>query len=341
MLRNPLASLRRFSLAAALAGTALTGLAGQASAATPVRINQAFQSLLYLPLYVAQDAGFFAKEGLDVKISTGGGGAQSWAAVIGGSADFSIQDPVFVPKANESGYANGVVVAGIQNAPTVFIIGKDGTSLQGDLSHLAGKRVITSPQPDTTWAFMTYLIQQQKLKGVKIVHVAIGNEIPAIVAGQADYALAVEPQVEQSIAQNGLHSVYSFSADASWYPFAFSSLTTTKSYIAKNPQAAQGVITAFEMADRYIYSHTNETIAIAEKYFPDLPKDVVAKAVMREIDAKGYPMDALVTQTAWDNNMKIALYAQNIQAYPDASTSYAANVDTTLANNAKMAVDGK
>jgi len=318
---------------------ALSCVAGQTMAAdTLVRINQAFQSLLYLPLYVAQEQGFFKQQGVSVKISTGGGGAQSWAAVIGGSADFSIQDPVFVPKSRENG-GNGVVVAGVQNAPTVFIFGKDSVSLQNNLKLLSGKRVVTSPQPDTTWAFMSYLIKQQQLKDVKLVHVAIGNEIPAVVAGRADYALAVEPQTSMAEKQNGLHVVYSFSANQDWFPFAFSSLTTTQDYLNKNPQAAQGVVTAFEQASRFIYHNVDRATEIASKYFPDVPKDLIRAAVQREIDAKGYPENVLVSKKAWDNNMKIALYAKNIKAYPSDATSWENNVNTVLATKAKETVD--
>lgn len=335
-----ISSVKGFTLAASTACCLLVSIALQpASAAeTPVRINQAFQSLLYLPLYVAQEKGFFTQQGVKVQISTGGGGAQSWSAVIGGSADFSIQDPVFVPKSHENG-GGGVVVAGVQNAPTVFIFGKDATNLQNNLTALANKRVVTSPEPDTTWAFMSYLIKQQNLKDVKLVHVAIGNEIPSVVAGRADYALAVEPQTTMAIRQNGLHMVYSFSATQDWYPFAFSSLTTTQAYIDKNPAAAQAVVTAFEEASRYIYSNFDDTVNVATKYFPNLPKDIVREAVKREIDAKGYPQNVLVSQKAWDNNMKISLYAKNIKAYPSDATSYKTNVNTELATRAKDAVD--
>ncbi|TCP82103.1 NitT/TauT family transport system substrate-binding protein [Rhizobium sp. PP-CC-2G-626] len=331
--------LKGFTVSAALTATLLgsTVLAVQAED-KDVRINQAFQSLLYLPLYVAQEKGFFAEQGLKVTIATGGGGAQSWAAVIGGSADFSIQDPIFVPKSRENG-GDGVVVAGIQDAPTVFVIGKDAKSIQDDLTYLAGKRVITSPEPDTTWAFMSYLIKQQKLDKVKLVNVAIGNEIPAIVSDRADYALAVEPQVTQSIRQNGLSSVYSFSANKDWYPFAFSSLTTTKEYIAENPEAAQGVVTAFEMASRFIYKNFEETVDVATKYFPNLPREIVSEAVKREIDAKGYPENVLVSKKAWDNNLNIALYAKNVKAYPSEATSYENNVNVELATKAKAAAD--
>jgi NitT/TauT family transport system substrate-binding protein len=346
MRRSPLAR----ALTAATAAAALLGLSACSAATassdggpdgtTTVRINQAFQSLLYLPLYVAQEQGYFKEQGVDMEMSTGGGGTQSWAAVVGGSADFSIQDPVFVPKSHENG-GEGVVVAAIQDAPTVFVIGKDGTPLQDDLSFLEGKKVVTSPEPDTTWAFMTYLIEQNDLQDVDIVNVAIGNELAAVESGQADYALAVDPQVSQAVIDMGLHSVYSFSANADWYPFAFSSLTTTQRYLDENPEAAQGVVTALEQASRYIYSDFDGTVDIAMKYFPDLSREVVAQSVRNEIDAKGYPQNVLVTQEAWDHNLEIAKFAGNIADYPSDATSYEANVNAELAETAQQWVDSQ
>jgi NitT/TauT family transport system substrate-binding protein len=338
---------RRLALST-LAGAAALSLAACSSTASAVsedgtstvRINQAFQSLLYLPLYVAQENGYFADENVAVDISTGGGGTQSWAAVLGGSADFSIQDPVFVPKSHEAG-GEGVVVAAIQDAPTLFMIGADETDVQNDLSFLEGKSVVVSPEPDTTWAFMTYLIEQNDLKDVDLVNVAIGNELAAVASGQADYALAVDPQVSQATIDMGLHSVYSFSADPDWYPFAFSSLTSTQDYIDENPEAAQGVVTALERASRFIYSDFEATVDVAMEYFPDLSREVVAQAVQNEIDAKGYPESVLVTEDAWDHNMEIAEFTGNVTEYPSDDTSYETNVNTELATEAKNVVDAE
>ncbi len=52
------------------------------------------------------------------------------------------------------------------------------------------------------------------------------------------------------------------------------------------------------------------------QYFPDLSREVVAAAVQREIDAKGYAEDVAVTKESWDRNMEIALFTKNIAAYP-------------------------
>jgi NitT/TauT family transport system substrate-binding protein len=49
-------------------------------------LSQAYQSMLYLPLYVAIDRGFFKKEGLDVIKHTAGSPSTALSAVISGSS---------------------------------------------------------------------------------------------------------------------------------------------------------------------------------------------------------------------------------------------------------------
>lgn len=95
----------------------LTGGCGKRKPAlTPVTINQAFEHLLYIGLYVAKDAGFFEQQGLDVKIETGGGDAQAFSALTSGSAQFAQGDPAFVAIANEKGW-EGRVVARLIESP--------------------------------------------------------------------------------------------------------------------------------------------------------------------------------------------------------------------------------
>lgn len=335
------------SLAAALAASTammlVSGCAGgapeNADGSVTVRISQAFQSLLYLPLYVAKENGYFEEQNVRVDIATGGGGTQSWTAVLGGSADFSIQDPVFVPKSHEND-GPGVVVAAIQNAPSVFVIGRDnnGGSLD-DSSIFEGKKVAVSPEPDTSWAFMKYLIEQDSLENVTLVNVALGSELAAVASGQADFALSFEPTVSQAVVDQNLNVVYSFAANPSWNPFAFSSLTSTERYLHQNPEAAQGVVTSIAKAARFIYAEPEATVDIAAEYFPDLSREVVKAAVQREIEAKGYAVDVTVTRQSWDNNMRISLFTKNIAAYPSEATSYENNVNTELAANARTILE--
>ena len=73
-------------------------------------ISQAFQSLLYLPLYVAIDEGLFAKQGLDVTKETAGAPPVALNAVISGSAQFSLHGPEWTAIAASKG---GEVQSGV------------------------------------------------------------------------------------------------------------------------------------------------------------------------------------------------------------------------------------
>lgn len=307
-----------------------------AQSAPTVRINQAFQSLLYLPLYVARDKGFFEEAGVDVKITTGGGATQSWSAVLGGSADFSIHDPVFIPISKAKG-GPGVVVAAIQDAPAVWVVGKDSTDLQNDVARFKDKIVTTMPEPDSTWAFFSYLMQSNKFDKdyAKINQVGVGKEMAPLLAGRSDYALGTEPQISQ-VETQGMSVVYSFSADPDWYPFAFSALLSTEDYVKEHADQTQRVVNALQRASEYIYTNTADAVKVAQDAFPDLDKAVVEKAVQRELEAKAYPKEVIVSEKSWENAMRIADFVGIIDK--DAETSsYSSNVNTEFANKAVQA----
>ncbi len=332
-------STTRRLFGAALAAVTALSLASCSSQSrddegSQVRINQAFQSLLYLPLYVAIDKGFFEEQGVDVALTTGGGGQNSWSSVLGGTDDFSIHDPVFGPISHEND-GPGLAVASIQNAPAVWVVGNEDVSLQNDVRGFEGSTVVTMPEPDSTWAFFNYLMRENSLdpNAVTITEASVGNELGPFLSGRADYALATEPQVSQVEAQ-GKHAVFSFSDIEGWYPFAFSSLMTTERYVAENPEATQAVVNAFQQASTFIYTNTDEAIAVAQNYFPDLEGEVVATAVRRELDARAYPESVEITEQAWENNMRIAEFVGSIKEYPSEATSFETNVDNTFAEKA-------
>jgi NitT/TauT family transport system substrate-binding protein len=66
--------------------------------------------LIYLPLYVAIDGGFFEKNGLDVRIKYSGNDDQVYATVLSGDAQFGVGDPAFTVVAGERG-GKGKIIA--------------------------------------------------------------------------------------------------------------------------------------------------------------------------------------------------------------------------------------
>lgn len=267
--------------------------------------------------------------------STAGGGPQSWSAVLGGSADFALGDPVYVPMSRYEG-GSGVVFASIQNAATVWIVGNEDVDLSNNLDALKGKTIITGAEPDTDWALFQYLKNYYNDDGSEFTETttAIGSQIAPLLAGEADFATSCEPVVSEGISQ-GLSEVFSFAEFDDLYPLAFSCLMTSDEFVEENPETAQGVMNAIEKACQYIYNNTDEAIEIAKKEFPDTDEKVVEDAVNRMIECKGYPEHALVTEEAWANNMKLAQISGNIKEYPADYSDYETNVEIDMAKKAQ------
>src|SRR6202046_4040398 len=74
-----------------------------------VVLSQAFQSMLYLPLYVAIDEGFFTQQGLRLTKETAGSPTVALSAVISGSAQFSIHGPEWTAIAASKGAPGALI----------------------------------------------------------------------------------------------------------------------------------------------------------------------------------------------------------------------------------------
>src|SRR5271155_2338280 len=90
------------------------------AAGKKVVLSQAFQSMLYLPLYVAIDQGFFAAQGLDLDKETAGSPTVALNAAISKSADFSLHGPEWAAIAASKG-APVHIIANVVNGAAVWI----------------------------------------------------------------------------------------------------------------------------------------------------------------------------------------------------------------------------
>ncbi len=198
---------------------------------TSITVNQAFEHLLYIGLYVAKDAGFFDQQGLDVKIDTGGGDAQAFSALTSGSAQFAQGDPAFVAIANEKGWEGRVVVMAVDRVAIWGVTFDKSIQPFSDPAGFNGKKVATYPEPNTSYVVQKQLAIKAGLqldKDVHIIQVPFGTELATLKNKQADIAQTIEPNVSQVELQGG---VVAFSYPEAWGPLAFTGLMTSKKLI--------------------------------------------------------------------------------------------------------------
>jgi NitT/TauT family transport system substrate-binding protein len=294
---------------AVLATAEMTAETATAADLKVVHFSEAVHNLGYINLYVGMHSGIFAKNGLDMKVTAAGGDTQTFAAVLGGSADFAIGDATMAQISRENG-GPGVVVGTVVQRAHYFGVSKKLEPIT-DPKQFKGLTIVTSPEPNTNYSVAKRLLEKAGLKvGVDatILPVNPGTEIAAMLAGQADIAIAYQPSVAAAQAQ-GAKVVFDFSSYIG--PFCNTGIMVLPSTIQKDPAMVQALVTSFEEASRKTYADPAYAKQVARMEFPDLPGEVVDAAIDAELKYK-IPAESVITKPdQWKNLMDMQIYLGN------------------------------
>lgn len=297
---------------ATIAGAVAWG-AVAASAAEVKEINfvEAVHNLGYINLYVGQRAGIFEKNGLKLNVSAAGGDTQAFAAVLGKSAPFAIGDATMVQMSREAG-GPGVVVGTVVQRAHYFGVSKNLPVLT-DPKQFRGLTIVTSPEPNTNFSVTKKLLLDNGMKpqvDAKILEVNPGTEIGAMLAGQADIAIAYQPSVAAAEAQ-GAKVVFDFSNYVG--PFCNTGIMVLPEYAKANPDVVLALVKSFEEAGRLVYADPAYAKKVARLEFPDMAGDVVDKAIDAEIKYR-IPAETVVTKAdAWNKLMEMQKFLGNVK----------------------------
>ena len=277
-----------------------------------VTLSQAFQSMLYLPLYVAIDEGFFAAQGLDLTKETAGAPTVALSAVISASAQFSIHGPEWTAIAASKG-APVDIIANVVNGAAVWIATSPDFKFDG-IKSVKGQKVVTGLMPTTSTSLFIKLLKENGMDAktdVEMIQVAIGTEPGPFLAKQADIAVMYEPGLDQVVAK-GMKVALGF--PKSYGAYAFSTVTARNDV---DPDTAQRLVNGMEMAMRFMAANEAKTVEIAKKEFPNLDPAVVEAAVKRMLADGVYPTSVDISQEALKVSMDTQIALGNLQSQPD------------------------
>ncbi|MCL2629728.1 MAG: ABC transporter substrate-binding protein [Alphaproteobacteria bacterium] len=270
-----------------------------------VRISQVGteKHLMYLPLYVAMEEGIFEKNGLRVRLSFAGNDNQVVAAVIGGSADFGMGDPVFSAIAQERGGRVKTVALMITK---LIIFGFTNNNNIGEIASpvdLDGLRIGSWPAPSTMY---TQLAQIRKDYGLnlEIVEGAFNAQLALLEARRVDIALGLEPSVSL-LEEKGYRAVLNLANFTD--PQAITGLTTTERLIERNPELVQKVVNSMQQAHTLLLRDREAGIRTAKKLFPDLSHEIINNAIDRILQNEAYPVSVEVKGTYWQRSLQSRL----------------------------------
>jgi NitT/TauT family transport system substrate-binding protein len=297
---------------AAALTAALTITAPAFAEGKKVVISQAFQSMLYLPLYVAIDEGFFTQQGLDVTKETAGAPSVALSAVISKSAQFSIHGPEWTAIAASKG-APVHIVANVVNGAAVWIATTPDFKFES-IKDLKGEKIVTGLMPTTSTSLFIKLLKENGLDAktdVDMIQVQIGSEPGPFLAKQAKVAVMYEPGLDQVVAK-GMKVVVGF--PKLYGAYAFSAVTARTDVDA---DSAERVVKGMELAMRFMQTNEAKTVEIAKKEFPTLDPVVVEASVKRMLSDGVYPKSVDITPDALKVAMATQIALGNLAAQPD------------------------
>jgi NitT/TauT family transport system substrate-binding protein len=325
--------MKKWMLVLIIAATA--GLAGVALYHTysaprhdKVVIAQVADFFLYAPIYVAKDAGFFEKNGLDVQIVSTGGDEKAWAAVISGSAQFGVGDPTFVAIADQRGQPGRVVASIVNGVPFWGIAIRPEVAAINRPSELKPYVVATFPAPSTAYTLQAEMFRRGGLQP-NIRQGGFGALIPMLVAKQADIALELEPNVSTAVVRQHAHVTYSL-ADI-YGDFAITGLTATPQYLAANPDTSRRVLCSLRQALDYIHKEPQAALQILLKRFPEIDAQVAAAAFSRAESKHVIPQSTAISQAAWGKALQLRVQTGDVKT-PKQMSSYVDNSYATYAD---------
>jgi NitT/TauT family transport system substrate-binding protein len=224
----------------------------------PVNLGVTFKNARLASLWIAEEEGYFKKQGLDLKTVNISGGTQGVQAMVSDSVDLSFDDPISAIVATAAGVPIVDIFAGTPTMP-FLLVGAPGVKSVADLK---GKRVGSSglgPSASRLALLVAFKNMGVDVDKDQITVVASGQEperIAALTAG-AIAGTVISPEYRSRLDQLGITVLADLRAlKISWET---ASLITTRKNMQTKRDMIERVIKALLEGSAYILNPNHRT----------------------------------------------------------------------------------
>jgi ABC-type nitrate/sulfonate/bicarbonate transport system substrate-binding protein len=307
----------------AVAALALfVGLSPTAGQAQDIEILMALPAptLTFSSAFIAEDAGFYKKEGLKVshRILVG---VASPNAVIAGSADFTIgTGPVFL-RAAAAGQRM-LAIANLIDKPLVELVLRkdvadaagitDATPLAGRAKALKGKTIAIQGVGSIVHAWERFVASRGGLDIEKDVRIAPMDPPPMLAAMETKsvdgFATSLPFTTEAVVKGKAIMLASGASAAPDLLPFAYGLIYTRSDMCTKAREKCERIVRALAAANKFILEKPDEALEMVKKRFDKMDQQVLAAAW--KTVAAAHAKDMRVTVQGLDHSQQVSLAAK-------------------------------
>ena len=235
--------------------------------------------IIYMPLTLANQLGYFKDEGLSVDIQDLKGGADALQAMIGGSTDLTTGFYEHTIRTQTQGKSIEMITVFDLYPGLVMFVGKAHSEAK-DIKDLANLKIGITSAGSSTDEMVRYLFKKNGMDPAGAQTVAVGSGGPAVTAlknGIVDALVTVEPAastIEKSgdgtvlydtRTEQGTRSVFG----GAWPAGGF---YVTTDVASQNPRTMQALARIGVKTLQYIHGHSPEDVASklpSQLFYPD------------------------------------------------------------------------
>jgi NitT/TauT family transport system substrate-binding protein len=235
------------------------------------------------PMWIAKEAGFFKKQGLDVKLVFIASGPLGTTSILSGDVDVGIIGGFAPIRAIAGGAKNLVMIGQSKNRMTGAIVGKKEIASIQDLKgkRLGIDRIGSNPDMFTQASLARFNIDP--LKDLNYVQLgSIGQGIPALKAGTID-ALTTSAPHDLFAQRLGYKVILDITALK--IPFASTVLLSARNTVERKQADLTKFMRAYAESMHYFLTNAEGTAQIVAKYTKVEDRDVNAYAIDSESKA--------------------------------------------------------
>jgi NitT/TauT family transport system substrate-binding protein len=235
--RRPPACSTALALALAIISTSITA----AAELTPFKIGISAPVVTIVPVWMAESAGLYAKEGLKVEVISTEGGSRGLQVLLSGEIQGMHVGLAPVVQANTAG-ADFRAITSTSNTVPITVFTKPSIK---DANRLRGATIGISTFGSETDIAVSLMLKKLRLARQDVTISQIGGSgqrLGALLTGRVDAAPLLEPGIALARAK-GFYPILDLAAEKT--PWIFDSVVVTKSYMQQHRDTLTQFVRAY------------------------------------------------------------------------------------------------
>lgn len=321
-----------FMLAIMLIPVLTLGFAGcNEQDSNKIVLSEVTHSIFYAPLYIAQNKGYFADEGLTVEIINGNGSNNVMTSIISGQASIGLAGPeTAVYTAQQTANNDSPKVFGALTAcDGSFLIGRTAEP-DFEISDLRGKTIIAGRRGGMPAMTLEYALKQQGLIAGRDYTLNLDYDFGMVAtvfeSGIGDYCTMFEPVASNYQASGNGYIVASIGELGGNVPYT--GFIASQEYLQNNALQAEQFLRAVYRGYLYLMNADIADVASAlQPSFADTSTDSIKAAIQNYKSLSAFADTPVMNQTNYERLCNIIRSAGELSG----SVDFDKVIDNTIA----------